>query len=68
MERLVVAHTWLVQTLLKETKAKVWASIVEGRSFLASKRGRAIAERNSWGRKARDSRWMDDVVADEEER
>jgi hypothetical protein len=34
---------------------------------LARRRGRANAERKSWGRKARDSRWMPDVlgVADE---
>lgn len=57
-----------MQTLLKETKAKVWASIVEGRSFLASKRGRAKAERNIWGKKARDSRRMDEVPGTEEER
>ena len=48
--------TWLVQTLLKETNAKVWASIVEGRSFLAKRSGRAMAERKSCGRKASDSR------------
>ena len=36
-----------VQTLLKETNAKVCASIVEGRSFLAKSRGRAKAEKKS---------------------
>lgn len=50
-------HTWLVQTLLKVTNAKVWASIVDGRSFFARIRGRAMAERKSCGMKARDSRF-----------
>jgi len=40
-------HTWLVQTLLNVTKAKVCANIVEGRSFFARRSGRAKAERNS---------------------
>ena len=39
--------TWLVHTLLKVTKAKVCASIVDGRSFFARARGMAIALRNS---------------------
>lgn len=53
--------------MLNETKAKVCASIVEGKSFLARSSGNTKAERKSWGRKARDSRWMDEVlgVADE---
>lgn len=60
-----------MQTLLKVTKAKVCASIVDGRSFLASNKGKAIAERNSCGMKARDSsfgreEWV--VVGWEEER
>lgn len=59
-------HTWLVHTLLKVTKAKVCASMVLGRSFLASRRGRAMAERNSCGMKARDSRFM--VFVDDEGR
>jgi hypothetical protein len=49
-------HTWLVQTLLKATNEKVCANIVEGRSFFANKSGSAIAERNSCGMKAKDSR------------
>ena len=40
-------NTWLVQTLLKDTKAKVWASIVDGRSFFAKRNGRAMADRKS---------------------
>ncbi len=48
-------HTWLVHTLLNDTKAKVCASIVDGRSFFARRRGRAKAERKSCGRKAKDS-------------
>ena len=38
-------HTWEVQTLLKVTNAKVCANMVEGRSFLARSKGRAMAER-----------------------
>lgn len=44
--------TWLVQTLLKVTKAKVWASIVSGRSFLDSASGINTALSSSCGRKA----------------
>lgn len=63
-------NTWLVQTLLKVTKAKVCASIVLARSFLASRSGRAMAERNNCGMKARDSRFMvdEDGVVREEDR
>lgn len=61
-------HTWLVHTLLKVTKAKVCASIVEGRSFLASRRGRAKAERKSCGMKARDSSFIEWVEGEAEER
>ena len=50
-----------MQTLLNDTKAKVWASKVEGRSFLASITGKAIADRNIWGMNAADSRRMNDV-------
>lgn len=50
--------TWLVHTLLNVTKAKVCASMVDGRSFFARRRGRAMAERKSWGMKARDSSFM----------
>ena len=39
--------TWLVQTLLKVTKANVCASIVDARSFFARTRGMAIAERSN---------------------
>ncbi len=39
--------TWLVQTLLNVTNAKVWANIVEGRSFFASIIGSANAESKS---------------------
>jgi len=56
---------WLVHTLLKVTKAKVCASMVEGRSFFASIRGSATAERKSCGRKARDSRWVDEDEVEE---
>ena len=49
------SRTWLVQTLLKVTNAKVCASMVDGRSFFARRRGKANAERKSWGMKARDS-------------
>lgn len=52
-------HTWLVHTLLNVTKAKVCANMVEARSFFARSSGRAIAERNSCGMKARDSRLME---------
>jgi len=61
-------HTWLVQTLLNETNAKVWASIVEGRSFLASVIGKAIADRKIWGINAADSRRMSDVPGVDEVR
>lgn len=61
--------TWLVHTLLKVTKANVCASIVLARSFFASRSGRAIAERNSWGMKARDSSLIEvDGLAMDEER
>lgn len=46
-----------MQTLLKVTKANVWASIAPGRSFFASTRGIAMALRPSWGMNARDSKW-----------
>lgn len=49
-------HTWLVQTLLKVTNEKVCANIVDGRSFFANKSGSAMAERNSCGMNAKDSR------------
>jgi hypothetical protein len=39
---------------------------VEGRSFLASKNGNAIADRNSCGMNAADSRRMTDVPGVEE--
>jgi hypothetical protein len=57
-----------VQTLLNDTNAKVWASIVEGRSFLASIMGKAIADRNNWGMNAADSRRMNDVPGVDEVR
>jgi hypothetical protein len=55
-----------VQTLLKETNAKVWASIVDGRSFLASMSGSANADRNSCGMNATDSSGMSEVPGAEE--
>ena len=55
-----------MQTLLKVTNAKVWASIVDGRSFFASRIGSANAARNNCGRKATDSRCIDDVLGAEE--
>lgn len=60
-------HTWLVHTLLNVTKAKVCASIVEGKSFFANRRGRATAERNNCGMKARDSSftvWVEGEVGE----
>ena len=59
--------TWLVQTLLKDTNANVCASIVEGRSFFARSKGRAMAERKSCGMKARDSRCKDEEGKDGDE-
>jgi hypothetical protein len=50
--------TWLVQTLLKDTNAKVCASMVAGRSFLARMKGNAKADRKIWGINAADSRRM----------
>lgn len=55
---------WLVQTLLKVTKAKVWASIVDGREDL-ERRGRRIAERRSCGTKARVVKGEELVVLEE---
>lgn len=48
-----------VQTLLKVTNARVWASIVVGRSCLDRVMGRRKAERRSCGIKARDSKEME---------
>jgi hypothetical protein len=48
-------RTWLVQTLLKATKAKVWAIMEMARSFFASTRGIRTVERSSCGTKATDS-------------
>lgn len=53
-----VVRTCDVQTLLKETKANVCASIVLARSFLARRSGSAKELRKSCGTNARDSRWM----------
>jgi hypothetical protein len=47
--------TWLVQTLLKVTKANVCASIVLARSFFASRSGITTRESKIWGRNANDS-------------
>jgi len=44
-----------VQTLLKVTNANVCASIVDGKSFLASTRGIKTALRSSCGMKAKRS-------------
>jgi hypothetical protein len=44
-----------VQTLLKVTKAKVWASIDVARSDFAVIRGMRTQESRSWGMKATDS-------------
>ena len=58
--------TWLVQTLLKVTKANVCANIVEAISSFASARGINTAERSNWGIKARDSRCsFEDPTGDE---
>jgi hypothetical protein len=54
--------------LLNVTKAKVCASIVEGKSFFARRSGRAKAERNSCGMKARDSSFIVCVEGEAEER
>lgn len=60
-----------MHTLLKVTKANVCASIVDGKSFFANNKGRAMAERKSCGMNARDSRFREDdegeEVDDEEE-
>lgn len=62
-------HTCEVQTLLRATKAKVCASIVPGRSRLASTNGMSTALRRSCGRKASDSKWNAvEEVGKEEER
>jgi hypothetical protein len=53
---------------LNDTNAKVWASRVEGRSFLASIIGKAIADRNICGVNAADSRRMNDVPGVDEVR
>lgn len=41
--------------MLNVTKANVCAIMLVARSFLASTRGISTQERDSWGRKARDS-------------
>lgn len=58
----IVSLTWLVQTLLKVTKANVWANIVFGRSFFASASGIKKALRSSCGRNAKRSSPEDNVV------
>lgn len=55
-----------MQTLLKDTNAKVCASIVAGRSFLARMRGNAKADRKIWGINAADSRRMIEVLETDE--
>lgn len=47
--------TWLVQTLLKVTKANVCASIVLARSFFANSNGITTRDSEICGRKASDS-------------
>lgn len=47
-----------VQTLLKVTKANVWAIMEVARSFLARTKGMRTQERSSCGKKARDSARM----------
>lgn len=49
-----------MQTLLNATKANVWASIVDGRSFLLSTKGMRTALRSSCGMKAKRSNSNDD--------
>lgn len=49
-------HTWLVQTLLKVTKAKVCAIMAPGRFFFARTRGIATTLNSNCGTKARDSK------------
>ncbi len=46
---------WLVHTLLKVTKAKVWASIAPGRFFFASISGMITTDSSSCGMNASDS-------------
>ena len=58
--------TWLVQTLLNVTKAKVCASIQVARSRLANTIGMSIALRPSCGINARDSSCRVDWAAGEE--
>lgn len=60
-----------MQTLLNVTNAKVCASMVPARSFLAKASGIKAAERASWGMKATDSRLLPRDVpcaVEEEER
>lgn len=52
--------TWEVQTLLKVTKAKVWAMMDVARSFFATTMGIRTQERRSCGMKARDSACRDE--------
>jgi len=58
--------TWLVHTLLKVTKAKVCASMVDGRSRFANTSGIATALKHSWGTNASDSRCRLEDAAGEE--
>lgn len=50
--------TWLVQTLLNVTKAKVCASMVLARSFFANSKGMTTKESRICGMNARDSMRM----------
>lgn len=58
--------TWLVQTLLKVTNAKVCASIVEARSFFASANGMAMVLKKICGTNAHDSSLIDACPVGEE--
>jgi hypothetical protein len=61
----VQRHTCEVQTLLKVTKAKVWAIMDVARSLFARARGMRTQERRSCGMKARDSVCREDEDEDE---
>lgn len=63
----ISGRTWLVHTLLKATKANVWANMVEGRSFLAKAIGIRTTLRSSCGRNARRSSSNDGGLAFGEE-
>lgn len=58
-------RTWLVQTLLKATKAIVCSNMVPGRSILPRERGKTSKESNSCGANANRSALNDTSTAGE---